>query len=70
MSGNVVCEPCFNSALLAYLFQDYITATIARNWKQAIILAVSFVFLYYPFGYFQQPDTGIGIGFLLAGDYP
>jgi hypothetical protein len=70
MPCDVVREPCLYPALLSYLFQNCIAATITRNRKQAVIPAIAFMLLNNPLRNFQQPDTGIGIGFLPTGDYP
>ena len=44
-------------ALFGYLFQDYITATIARNREKTVIPCVAFVFLNNTLRHFQQLDT-------------
>jgi hypothetical protein len=63
MPTYMIRQPRFDSALFGHLFQYLIACAITWHEEQPVIPAIAFVFLDYPLGDFQQPDTGIGIGF-------
>lgn len=66
----MICQPSFDTALNAYLFEFVVATAIARHREYTVICCYPSVLLDDAFRNVHQADIGIGVGLLSACDNP
>lgn len=67
---HVIGDTSLDTALLGYIFEFFITRTVAWHFEDVIVFAHTFVLLYNAFGNIEQSDIGLGVCLLSPGDNP